>query len=68
MGPGLTRPSVGHYLRQRGVTPLVRASRTRFDVDCLPPYGDPEVALLGEAATYAAAGAAAVEVADRLGD
>lgn len=68
MGPGLTRPSVGRYLRHSDVTPLVRASRSRFDVACLPPYGDPEVSLVGEAATYAAAGAAAVEVLDRMGD
>lgn len=65
---GTTRPSVERYLRRRGVAPLVRPSRNEFEVACLPPYGDPEVAILGEAATYAAVGAATVAALDRLTD
>ena len=56
------------YLRRRGVKPLVRSTRSQVEIDYLPPYGDPEVSIPGEAATYLALGAAAVEMFDRLGD
>ena len=56
----------GELLRRSGVTPLVRATRSQFEVDYLPPYGDPEVSIPGEIATYALVGAAAVECLDQL--
>lgn len=68
IGPESTRSSVGRYLRRRGVAPLVRPSRNDLEIAWLPPYGDPEVAILGEAATYAAVGAATVAALDRLTD
>lgn len=36
--------------------PPVRATRSQLEVDYLPPYGDPEVDLRGEVATYVLAG------------
>jgi len=39
------------------VRPLVRPTRAQIEIDLLPPYGDPEVHLLGELATYALVGA-----------
>lgn len=54
------------YLRHVGVTPLVRPTRSQIEVEYLPPYGDPEVNLVGEVATYAVAGVAVVELLDQL--
>lgn len=48
------------------VTPLVRAAHSQLEVDYLPPYGDPEVHIPGEVATYALAGGLAAVVVDRL--
>lgn len=41
------------------IGPLVRPTRSQAEVDLLPPYGDPEVALVGELGTYLVLGAAA---------
>lgn len=49
------------------ITPLVRASRNQLEVDYLPPYGDPEVSIPGELATYAVVGGLTVAALDRLG-
>lgn len=49
-------------LRRVGLGPLVRPTRNQAEVDFLPPYGDPEVSLGGELATYAVVGAAAALV------
>lgn len=57
---------VRRYLRHVGLTPLVRSTRSELEVEYLPPYGDPEVSIPGEVATYAVAGAAAVELLKRL--
>lgn len=59
---------VRRYLRHVGLTPLVRPTRSEIEVEYLPPYGDPEVSILGEVATYAVAGAAAIELVSRLRD
>lgn len=56
------------YLRHAGVTPLVRPTRSQVEVEYLPPYGDPEVHIPGEVATYLLAGIAAVELASWLGE
>ena len=53
-------------LRESGVTPLVRATRSQIEVDYLPPYGDPEVSIPGELATYVVVGGVAIELLDRL--
>lgn len=41
------------------VGPLVRPTRNQAEIDLLPPYGDPEVTLVGEIGTYLALGALA---------
>lgn len=48
------------------VTPLVRATHNQLEVDYLPPYGDPEVSIPGEVATYAVVGGLLVELSERL--
>ena len=68
LGSRWSPPPVERYLRRRGVVPHVRSSRNQAEVDFLPPYGDPEVNMLGEVATYLVVGAAAVEGLDRLRD
>lgn len=50
------------------MAPLIRSTRSQLEVDYLPPYGDPEVSLPGEAATYLALGVTAVELFEQLGD
>lgn len=35
--------------------PLVRPTYNQFEVELLPPYGDPEVHIPGEVGTYAVA-------------
>lgn len=45
---------------------MVRPTRNQAEVDLLPPYGDPEVSLAGELATYLAVWAAAALVYRRL--
>lgn len=49
------RPA-GRLLRRAGVSPPVRAAHSQLEVDYLPPYGDPEVNIPGEVATYCAVG------------
>lgn len=57
---------VDRLLRQSDVTPLVRATRTQLEVEFLPPYGDPEVSIPGEVATYLVVAGVAVAALDRL--
>jgi len=64
----MQRTLVTQYLRRAGVAPLVRPTRSQVEIELLPPYGDPEVSIPGEIATYAVAGVAAVELLDRLDD
>ncbi len=56
----------GRLLRQTGVSPPVRAAHSQLAVDFLPPYGDPEVNIPGEVATYLVAGGLAAAVVDQL--
>lgn len=56
------------FLRQSGLTPLIRSTRNQLEIDYLPPYGDPEVSIPGELATYFAVGAFTVKVLDFLGE
>ena len=60
--------SMRRGLRQAGLLPMVRASRSQAEIDYLPPYGDPEVSIPGEIATYVALGVVSVELLDRLVD
>ena len=53
-------------LRRSEVTPLVRSTRNQLEIDYLPPYGDPEVNLLGEFTTYLVVSAVVVELLDRI--
>lgn len=53
-------------LRRVGLAPLVRPTRNQAEVTLLPPYGDPEVALLGELGTYLVVGAVAALVYRKL--
>lgn len=48
--------------------PLVRPTRNELEVRYLPPFGDPEVHIPGEVATYALAGLAVNAVTDLVGD
>lgn len=58
--------AVRRQLRARGVLPLVRPTRSDFEVAHLPPRGDPEVHLALEAAVYLLAGVTVLEVLERL--
>lgn len=64
MNPELVQRS----LRRTGLTPLVRATRSQIEIDLLPPYGDPEVSIPGEVATYVLVSGLAVEALDRFGE
>lgn len=44
------------YQRIEDVRPLVRPTYNQFEVDMLPPYGNPEVHIPGEVGTYVAVG------------
>lgn len=44
------------YRQLDAMRPLVRPTYNQFEVTLLPPYGDPEVHLLGELGTYLVAG------------
>jgi len=68
LGPRWKPPSVDRYFRRRGLAPLVRSTRNQMEIDYLPPYGDPEVSIPGEVATYLALGVTTAEVLDRLGE
>lgn len=48
------------------VRPLVRATRNQIEVEYLPPYGDPEVSIPGEVATYVIVSGLLVGVTERL--
>lgn len=48
--------------------PLVRATRSQREVGYLPPYGDPEVSIPGEVATYVALGGLAATAIAHLGE
>lgn len=59
---------VGALLPDGGETPLVRATRSQREVAYLPPYGDPEVSIPGEVATYVVLGGVAATMLARLGE
>lgn len=52
----MLRSVVSAYQQLDDARPLVRPTYNQFEVTLLPPYGDPEVSLLGEFGTYVAAG------------
>lgn len=54
--------------RRSGLLPPVRATHTQLEIDYLPPYGDPEVNVLGELATYLLLGGLVVGALERLRD
>lgn len=54
--PRMFRGVTEAYHRLEDARPLVRPTYSQLEVEILPPYGDPEVDLLGEAGTYVAAG------------
>jgi len=58
-------PTLLDRIARSRVTPLVRASRNQIEIDLLPPYGDPEVSLPGEFATYVVLGGLLVEFAEQ---
>lgn len=49
-----------------GIGPMVRPTRSQAEIDLLPPYGDPEVALAGELGTYLVVGAVAMSLYRKL--
>lgn len=53
----MSASSPSEPLRRFGVAPLVRPTRNQAEVELLPPYGDPEVTLVGELGTYLVVGA-----------
>lgn len=55
-------------LRRSRLFPPVRATHTQIEVDYLPPYGDPEVNILGEVATYLVLGGLAVGALEHFRD
>lgn len=62
MRPTLERGGDGRVL------PLVRPTHSQAEIDLLPPYGDPEVNLVGEVGTYFLLGAVATALVRRLID
>jgi len=46
--------------------PLVRPTYNQFEVEFLPPYGDPEVHVPAEIGTYVLTGLAAAVLTNRL--
>jgi hypothetical protein len=61
-------PVVATYEKVDSVRPLVRPTYNQFDVALLPPYGKPEVDLVGEFGTYLVAGLCLGAVAEFLDD
>ena len=61
-------PVARAYHRLRDARPLVRPSYSQYEVTLLPPYGDPEVHVPSEVATYLLTGAFANYVVERLDD
>jgi hypothetical protein len=53
-----------HHIEE--VRPLVRPTYDQFEVALFPPYGDPEVHLLGEGMTYVVAGLFVTAVTELL--
>lgn len=62
-----TKPPEGPP-RSASVMPLVRATHHQIEIDYLPPYGDPEVSIPGEVATYFVVSGLAIELLERLRD
>lgn len=52
----MLRAVVSAYQEFDDARPLVRPTYSQFEVALLPPYGDPEVDILGELGTYVVAG------------
>lgn len=57
---------VNQLLPDATETPLVRATHSQGEIRFLPPYGDPEVHIPGEVATYVLAGGLAAVAFDRF--
>jgi hypothetical protein len=64
----MTSPVAAAYQQLDDARPLVRPTYAEFEVAFLPPYGDPEVHLLGELGTYLAAGLLVNAVTELLHD
>lgn len=64
----MLRPVVRAYRQLDDVRPLVRPTYNQFEVTLLPPYGDPEVHILGEIGTYVVAGLVVNAVTEALHD
>ncbi len=52
----MLRPVARAYRQLDDIRPLVRPTYNQFEVTLLPPYGDPEVHILGEIGTYVVVG------------
>lgn len=59
-------PVATAYRRLDDARPLVRPAYNQFEITLLPPFGDPEVHVPGEAATYVGVGVLASAVLERL--
>lgn len=64
----MLRPAVAAYQQLDDVRPLVRPTYDQLEVTFLPPYGDPEVHLVGELGTYIVAGLCINAVTELLHD
>jgi hypothetical protein len=59
---------VAAYSKLDSMRPLVRPTYNQFEVALLPPYGDPEVNLVGEVGTYVVAGLCLSAITELLHD
>jgi hypothetical protein len=59
-------PVVEAYQQIEDARPLVRPTYNQFEIKLLPPYGDPEVHILGEVGTYLGAGVLLAAVTEHL--
>lgn len=64
----MLKPVVAAYQQLDDARPLVRPTYDQLEVALLPPYGDPEVHLVGEFGTYVVAGLFINAVAELLHD
>lgn len=64
----MDRRPVEEILPDGSGAPLVRPTRSQPEVTFLPPYGDPEVSIPGEVATYVVLGGLAATVLARLAE
>ncbi|MGQ4554634.1 hypothetical protein [Halobellus sp. GM3] len=59
-------PVASAYQRLDDARPFVRPTYNQFEVELLPPYGDPEVHVPGEVGTYVGIGVLASALLERL--